>query len=505
MVGAVSKAGTPIKSTALVAVSIALTFVVAEQIARVLDGQPPFAMPLILGTPDLQAPPMPAVPLADGVSASWFHDRLPQLPNRRAPPAEWLQAMDDYRSKPVVQFQGGVLLPADMFKAWNSVFAGDLCQHSLLAHMPSRKVYLYDPSDGTQRPQYRYMPNATTPIGLVTNEIGWRGPPLRARKANTVRIVFIGASTTADSHDLPFSYPEMIDHWLREWAASKTLDLDVQALNAGREGVISTDIAEIVRTEVAPMRPDLVVYYEGANQFSLLAMTQGVGPASGKRSTLPLAERTWLSRLADYSSLARRVQSALNLVGERSSGKEAEKPPYTLEWPRSVSEADPDLADSSLPINLGTILHDLDDMRSVLREIDAELAVSSFKWLVKDGMVVDPLQGRNIWNMLNITYWPWRYRDMERLAAFQNRVFEKYAGEHHLPFIDVAHDMPFDPDLFSDAIHNTAAGVRVRAWVVFQRLVPIIEDRLKRGVWPKRASEEEWPTFKPRTLAMECK
>ena len=120
-------------------------------------------------------------------------------------------------------------------------------------------------------------------------------------------------------------------------------------------------------------------------------------------------------------------------------------------------------------------------------------------------MVVDPLRGRFIWENLNRAYWPWRYRDMERLAAFQNRVFEKYARQQGLPFIDVARDMPRDPELFGDAIHTTATGVRVRAWVVFQQLVPIIEQRLKRGAWPVGSTEEHWPTFTPRTVDLDCK
>jgi len=65
-------------------------------------------------------------------------------------------------------------------------------------------------------------------------------------------------------------------------------------------------------------------------------------------------------------------------------------------------------------------------------------------WLVKDGMVLDPIRGRIIWEYLNIYHFPFRYRDIERLTAFQNRVFAKYAAAHGLPFIDVAGRMPFD-------------------------------------------------------------
>ena len=56
---------------------------------------------------------------------------------------------------------------------------------------------------------------------------------------------------------------------------------------------------------------------------------------------------------------------------------------------------------------------------------------------------------------------------------FENRVFAKYAAARGLPLIDVARYMPFDPDLFADATHNTPAGVRLRAWIVFLQLLPL--------------------------------
>ena len=40
-----------------------------------------------------------------------------------------------------------------------------------------------------------------------------------------------------------------------------------EVLNAARESIVSTDNVAIVKNEVAPLRPDLVVYYEGGNQF----------------------------------------------------------------------------------------------------------------------------------------------------------------------------------------------------------------------------------------------
>jgi hypothetical protein len=282
-----------------------------------------------------------------------------------------------------------MLLPDDMFRAWNSAFAGEPCHHPLLAQMPSRRLYLFDPTDQSPRPVYRYMPNVTTPAGLVTNEIAWRGPPLRHKKPGTVRIVFVGASTTAEAHETPYSYPELLGQWLGLWATARGLDLDFQSLNAGRESMTSTDIAAIVRDEVAPMRPDLVVYYEGANQFDLSSIARGAKGSLSGRTTVPVEPPSWLATLARHSEIAVRLRAALTLIGDSGNGREPTKPPYTIEWPPGLDEADPDLSHPSMPVNLGTILRDLDAMRADLHGAGAELAVSSFVWLVHDGMVLD--------------------------------------------------------------------------------------------------------------------
>src|SRR3569833_497328 len=176
-----------LQNLALVLVALVVSALGAEGVARWLDYQPMLAMPLVSGTMPDKAVSPDALPLASGVSRTSFQTSPPPLPNRGTPSAEWRSATDAYRSVPPAPTPYGALLPDDMFKAWNAAFAGDPCRHPLLAHMPSHRLYLFDSPDGADRPTYRYMRNATTPAGLVTNEIGWRGPPLSHRKRNTIR------------------------------------------------------------------------------------------------------------------------------------------------------------------------------------------------------------------------------------------------------------------------------------------------------------------------------
>jgi hypothetical protein len=102
-------------------------------------------------------------------------------------------------------------------------------------------------------------------------------------------------------------------------------------------------------------------------------------------------------------------------------------------------------------------------------------------------MPLSPRRHTNIYNQLNTVLWPLRYADIRRLADFQNLVFKRYADARSIPFVDIAGQMPQDPNLFSDAIHMTDTGERVKAWIVFQQLVPVIRKALESGQLPRPA------------------
>lgn len=499
-------------ANALLTIGIVLLgTVVAEGIVRHLDGLPldAFPLPEAAGGDSVTDIQLDGIARAPGVERHWFFSEPPPLPNRQRPRKEWVRLQDEFARRPG---EGTEFQAYDQFKAWNSVFAGDPCKHRFLRHAPGQ-LYVYDPVDGRPSPPYRFLPSATTPYGLVTNAYGWRGRPIEIeRQPNVVRIAFVGASTTVDGHHLPFSHPEYVGHWLNLWAAARHPGIRFEVANAGRESIVSTDIAAIVRTEVLPLRPDLVVYYEGGNQFRLETIVEAM-PSSAKhgpeRRRVDNLAPDWLRQISRYSALARRIQAAAGFIGSDIDGREWPKPDYRVKWPQGLDEADPDIAFPTLPLYLNDILRDLDRIRADLGSMGGELALSSFMWLVKDGMTVDPIRNRHILDYLNIQNYPFRYRDIERMAAFQNRVFRKYAEVHGLSFVDVAKSMPFEPDLFVDAVHNTPAGVRVRAWVVLQQLIPTIERRLVDKSWPRPiqpASDKQTPpTFVPRQIFFDCK
>ena len=221
-------------------------------------------------------------------------------------------------------------------------------------------IYVYDPADGKASPPYRFYPNATLPDRLVTNQIGWRGRPIEVpRGPKTVRIVFVGSSTVVDGHFVPFSYPEFVGHWLNLWAAAHHPGIHFEVLNSARESNVSTDIANIVRTEVLPLHPDLVVYYEGGNQFQLASIVDKVpaGPSVRPLGNGASLAPPWLSTASRFSALLGRVQIAIGYAASDMDGREWPKPDHRIAWPQGLDEQDPDLVYANLPVFLTVIEH----------------------------------------------------------------------------------------------------------------------------------------------------
>lgn len=420
-----------------------------------------------------------------GTDRQWFTDDPPPL-NRSKVPAWRYERFSDFQKRGIYPFQADYL--------WNRYYVESqrCAPDSTLRNYPPT-VLAFDPPRESTHPRYRFPPNVTTVAGLVTNEFGFRGPPIALVKPpKTIRIAFLGASTTVGNHKYRFSYPEYVGHWLNRYAESHHYDVRFEALNAGREGINSDDIAAIVQDELLPLDPDLAVYYEGSNQFG--TVNELVSPRIPPRSDIdpkdPIVEHKVPEMIRSHLATGDLLDRALN--GFRSVG-EPRKPAYRLLWPPGVNEAKPNVDDPRLPLRLPVIVKDLDSIRSNMQSIGGQLALCSFEWLVSDGMPLSTKRHPFIYKHLNATYWPLRYADIRRFADFQNRVFRRYASARKIPFLDVASALPQDPNLFDDAIHMNEPGDRIKAWVVFQQLVPLVRRKIESGEWPRSGTHKVPP------------
>jgi hypothetical protein len=474
-------------AAALLLASTVVSLAAAEVAFRLLDRYPltSLGVPSAPGLSWLPRPPRTLAPVvaplttAADTDPAWID--VPPPPLKRPPVDPDLLALRHAAA-------GRSLNDYDLDNVWNREFvkATACTPGSILRQIPM-PLLVFDPSERSVHPPYRYRPECTTPLGLTTNRFGWRGPDIPLDKPpGRVRLAFAGASTTVGQYSLPFSYPEYVVHWLNLWAAHAGLAVRFDGINAGRTGIGSTDIAAIVRQEVLPAEPDLVVYYEGANQFVCDEQR-----TAAERSATPWKKGrpsdTWerlVRPLYASSALVQHLERLVIFVAARG-GYEPAKPPSRLAWPGGVDETAPDIARPDLPLHLPTILGDLEAMRLALEGSGAELAVSSFVWLAADGLWLDPNRDGLVYRWLNDRCWPHRYADIRRLADFQNRVLARYAAARGIPFLDVAAAFPTEPALFLDAIHFNGDGTRVHAWIVLQALIPYIRGRLESGAWPR--------------------
>lgn len=494
---------TPLSRAALklsvAAAGLVLALVAAETAARFIDGYRLTTAPLVqirtaaaathLTRTVLEHDLLAAIPISAGVDRAWY-DLDPQ-PVAAEPLSPERQArVDRY--------------PSDIYGAlfeWNLNYL----RESLCAGITSGSLgiladfHYFAPASGETKPTYRHLRNIWRPNWMVANSFGWRGPDVALNKApDTIRLAFVGASTTVSAYGFPFSHPEHIGYWLNRWARARGHRVQFEVINAGRTGIDSSSISAIVRDEVAPVEPDMVVYYEGANQFwpgTVLDLPKGDKALIAPTSTFP--PPTWAER---HSAIARRLVTAGNLIAGRS-GLEPVKPAFPARWAKGLNLSDPDLDGPGLPSNLPAILADLESMRKALAPSGGELAVSSFIWMVQDGMRLDPDRHQTLYHYLNGTYWPTSYAVMRQLADLQNTVFRKYAARHHLEFFDVAADFPQNPDLFGDAIHMRPQGLRLLAWIYVQKLIPLIEARIQSGALPRPmvTPRSEHPAFAVKT------
>jgi hypothetical protein len=436
---------------------------------------------------------------ADGTDRAWFAQSPPALPNRTAPALERVARYADFERRGI--------FAAESEYVWNRwAVERDRCNpHGPYRNYPDT-VLAFTPPQRALHPRYRLPPNATLPSGLVTNAFGLRGHPIAlAKPAKTVRIAFLGASTTVGYPAFAFSYPEFVEFWLNRFAEANHYDVRFEALNGGRLGINSGDIAAIAREELLPLDPDLAVYYEGSNQFA--AANRLVSPPIPPRSEidprapaaghiLPVA---WRSHLA----IANLVDRAL--MGSRVVG-EPVKPSYRLLWPDGVDERNPDPDSPNLPLQLPAIVKDLDSIRASLNSVGAPLFLCSFDWFTPRGEGLSGGRHRLVYLQLNTTLWPLRYADIRRLADFQNRVFHNYAVARKTGYLDVASIFPKDADLQDDAIHATEAGDRLRAWIFFQQLVPAVRAWLESHRLPRAAAHglPPFPAWAPAEIPTAC-
>lgn len=494
-------------SLVLLCVSVTLCLAVTELALRVIDGYRLTSLPLVFtrnpesSTGDkefIQSVVARARHYAAGIKIEpsfhleWY-DADPPAPIAHQPmlsiPADWAKA--------VAQATGQQKLELGYW--YNENFVKMLCtQHVSYDQLSQFKrdpgfVYTFVGPDETSMPEYRYVPGWDL-LGKFTNNFGFRGSDIPYPKPpKTIRIAFLGYSTT-EGGGQPLTYPDFVGQFLREWAHSENLDVDFDVINAGRPGVGPSSMARIMRYEVAPLQPDIVVIYTGGAFLTPQAF--GVVDVQSQRFRMP--------QLTHYSALAVRVNELTGYM--QGSGSEPAKPPHRLKYDLSQ---DVDVERGDLPFGLHEEIAAFRDIDSASRAIGAQVFIVSTVLLSHKGLQLDLRRNWIVFEELNVNSAPLTYAEIRQGVEFQNRAYRALSEKDHLGFIDTDRYFPQDPDLFLDSVHfSLEVGYRLQAWIMAQQLAPVILDKLRKHELPRQAVSDQdkisWVQQKPKKFDLGC-
>ncbi|MFN0118941.1 MAG: SGNH/GDSL hydrolase family protein [Blastocatellia bacterium] len=147
---------------------------------------------------------------------------------------------------------------------------------------------------------------------------GFRNPELSVPKpAGTIRLAFLGASTTfcAEVSSNAHTWPDLVTAAARQKWSGTGFDY----VNAGVPGYKLTDIQVTLDKRVAPLAPDVIIFYEATNDLTkdtrLLAEAQGLVKGG------PVDNPSWLAK---YSAAWFLIEKNMQLRARQQGAREAQ-------------------------------------------------------------------------------------------------------------------------------------------------------------------------------------
>lgn len=376
---------------------------------------------------------------------------------------------------------------------WNDALFGphpDSHLLDLLSELKEREIFAFHSYDGSPFPRYRLYPaNDFRPTPWITNHYGWLSVEMQTPKPpHTIRIGIIGDST---SHNF---YGRQLQAYLTAWSAAAHLGVSFQVLNGARQGLEQPDEEAVLKYELAPMGLDYVYAYF-APEFAVAGFipTFITLPHGVEFGHPPPARPVWGARLArlvaplaPYSALARFLQQQWAGTAPGRMLAEPSKPAVKLQLPSGTRGSVLNLPEAEKNSYFGQLANNLDAFQRTADQIGAKLVVSDERLCVWQGMRLNSTADQLLYNSVNgPLYWPLRYAQIRRLLNAHNDMINAWAEAHHVAVVDIDGHYPQDPALCSDTFHDQPLGMRLRAWIIFQRLIPIIQKDVAAGLVPR--------------------
>jgi hypothetical protein len=354
---------------------------------------------------------------------------------------------------------------------------------SVIRSLKVDKLYVFHSFDGSLFPRFRLYPdNDFRPTPWITNRWGWLSAEVTfAKPPRTIRVGIIGDST---SHN---QYAFYLQSFLDAWARQQGFDVRFEVLNASRQGLGRDDGISSLKYELSPMGLDYVYAYY-APSFSLnmsqMALWGGFPPdVKAGEPTHPVARiprlaHQLLDPLADRSALARRIRDVAARGAADSILQEPDKPEVKL------------LIKPATDPYYGTLAGQLDRIKAIADSTHTHVIASTERLCVWDGMGLNNGTSHHLYEVLNgPLFWPFSYRQLRQMLALHNGVITAWAKANEATLVDIDGRMPRLPDLYTDAHHDVPIGQRLRAWLIFQAMIP----RLSADLRSKRIPKDNGP------------
>lgn len=291
------------------------------------------------------------------------------------------------------------------------------------------------------------VPKTGSRFGPITiNSLGFRGPEIAdPKRAGTVRIAFLGASTTfcAEASSNDAVWPHLVVASLRKRFTGTRFDY----VNAGIPGYTVSSSTRNLELRVSPLHPDLIVIYHATNDLS--GELRGMAARESGAASIAPPESSWLSR---HSLLWNLVTKNLQLMLARSAA-ESES--------RVSTRVDPEALGTGFRKDLTTLVR-------AGKATGAKVALVTFSTQLR---ARQDAAARRTAMQSALLYMPGFDFD-QLLAAYRryNVIIREVASSEAVLLVEGENEIPGDPKHFVDSVHFTDAGNSAQAARVAEAL-----------------------------------
>ncbi|HEV8112299.1 MAG TPA: SGNH/GDSL hydrolase family protein [Planctomycetota bacterium] len=309
---------------------------------------------------------------------------------------------------------------------------------------------------------YPYLPYVLNPAFPGHNALGFRGPPMEAKKAPDVRrLVCLGASTTyGGMNDPEDSYPAQLgklmaqrhDHW--------------EVVNTGTLGYVSSELLINLELRILPLEPDVVVILPSRNE--IVAQTY-----NNYRSDYTHFRRVGFNfTVSNYLhkelfKKSRLFMLACTVRGERFGWSEAEEHPLYagLVWENkpTVDEAIHNCHD---PERMVTFRRSTESMLELCRDHGITVLMCTMP------------ERPEKYDLDELDHDTRLFGELGQLVERDNQVLREVAARYDTPILEAA-PLNEHPELFDDDCHLSPDGHRFQARMVYDALGPLIDQHTK--------------------------